>query len=855
MKTLVLIMVSTLAITSLYDVSWAQKKLRFTGSDIKNNSLTGRDIKNSSITGADIKNNSLRSVDIKDGTIQGVDIADGAISASKLSSSNCSADQFLKYNGSVWVCANQEAGGGSGSQGPQGEQGPIGPQGSEGPQGPQGLQGETGPQGPQGPAGTDGKTVLYGATDPGAGTGNDGDFYINTISNTIFGPKASGSWPAGTSLVGPQGEQGPPGDGGLDAEGNLDLGAGALTAENITATGSVSIGATGLKLKGGPWIDVTHLDFGAVGDGSTDDLAAIQAAFAYAETLKSSVSKPTVYFPPASGYAISQGVTLGTNINLIMDGKLLYTGSSDEPALTIGANTENTENCRFKLMVERKNQSDWLSENNIGIRLVRINTCEIELGLIRNFTIGVQCHGDSGGFVYNLVRLGALRSNKYALDLVSTNNGWVNENIFFNGRFSVITGVGSGKARYGVRVRSSDGTYTNNNNNNFIKPSFELNSAGGGGVEAIPVLMENGMLNQFLEARSEGNSTIFARVSNNSDSNRYETAYGTNTIEYDSTASYRSDTILMRRNVYRLEMKPIFSSGFIPEKIVHYDATNFHIAGLHLASSSNVSMFRVNTNITVTPEYIEPASTRGIGIVVDTNSAKEFFVTTSVMSGYPGRIGVRCYDANGNVLDSSGPNHPYVRGTAATPGAYLASFGNIYRLGSDSSSFRFTVLDDVKSIVVLFMGGTNPIRLKSFTIYSPSATYAKSGYTNIPYDGANVATQAPNKGAHIYSSGRLIYNAVPASGQPQGWQVVNRKATTVSGDEAAGQTAISVADASTIQNGDIVAILLDSGTWHETAVNGAPVGNDVTITDALPSQTSNGAKFYANRWIALPSYP
>lgn len=51
-------------------------------------------------------------------------------------------------------------------------------------------------------------TILYGAANPTNATGNNGDFYLNTVSNTLFGPKAAGVWPAGTSLVGPAGPQG-----------------------------------------------------------------------------------------------------------------------------------------------------------------------------------------------------------------------------------------------------------------------------------------------------------------------------------------------------------------------------------------------------------------------------------------------------------------------------------------------------------------------------------------------------------------------------------------------------------------------------------------------------------------------
>ena len=59
--------------------------------------------------------------------------------------------------------------------------------------------------GPAGTNGVDGKTVLNGTSNPTAAIGANGDFFINTSSNTLFGPKAAGAWPTGVSLVGPAG--------------------------------------------------------------------------------------------------------------------------------------------------------------------------------------------------------------------------------------------------------------------------------------------------------------------------------------------------------------------------------------------------------------------------------------------------------------------------------------------------------------------------------------------------------------------------------------------------------------------------------------------------------------------------
>jgi len=130
--------------------------------------------------------------------------------------------------------------GATGLTGPAGATGATGPQGPAGPTGATGAQGPAGATGATGPAGTNGNGVLNGNVVPSNFQGNDGDFYINTSTNTIYGPKANGTWPSGVSLVGPQGAQGPAGP----------TGATGLTG----ATGAVGpqgpagpTGATGLQ--------------------------------------------------------------------------------------------------------------------------------------------------------------------------------------------------------------------------------------------------------------------------------------------------------------------------------------------------------------------------------------------------------------------------------------------------------------------------------------------------------------------------------------------------------------------------------------------------------------------------------
>lgn len=74
--------------------------------------------------------------------------------------------------------------------------------------GPVGPAGPTGPTGPTGATGAAGKTVLNGSGAPSAGLGTNGDFYIDTVAEAIYGPKTAGAWGSATSLIGPQGPAG-----------------------------------------------------------------------------------------------------------------------------------------------------------------------------------------------------------------------------------------------------------------------------------------------------------------------------------------------------------------------------------------------------------------------------------------------------------------------------------------------------------------------------------------------------------------------------------------------------------------------------------------------------------------------
>lgn len=156
------------------------------------------------VRSADILDGTVRSIDLRDGAVKSVDVADGSLVAADFAEGELPA-------------------GAQGERGPAGEAGAVGPQGepgNAGPAGADGAPGRNGVDGIDGIDGIDGRTILSGSGAPRTADGRDGDFYLNTTSYSLYGPKTAGVWPQGFSLKGADGSDGKNGvDGSAGAPG------------------------------------------------------------------------------------------------------------------------------------------------------------------------------------------------------------------------------------------------------------------------------------------------------------------------------------------------------------------------------------------------------------------------------------------------------------------------------------------------------------------------------------------------------------------------------------------------------------------------------------------------------------
>lgn len=515
---------------------------------------------------------------------------------------------------------------------------------------------------------------------------------------------------------------------------------------------------------------------GASGTASAStNRAAIQAAANACSALATAYDvgrgAPTLYFPPTNGqgYEVDAAITVAAGIPVHMDNcSLLYGGAANITVLTIGEmgvrsfrNRLTGIDVRRIANVTRNNAAD------IGVVILNHFFSQIEIRGARDFYIGARCQGAGvgEGFYYNTVNLGYFFGNAINLDLMGGNGtdlGWVNENLFLGGECQ--GGTANSYNRYGVRIWNSPLSSIFNDNNLFIKPSFEMNGAVGN--ESIPFLIENCDGLRVLNARHEGaNSTIFARILN--DSKNIDLHIGHQRVtdaSIDDQSLHKSTTVQNLKVNWQHTGKPVFASGSLGKIAAAYNATRYHFPGLQFYRQvSTGTIYDSGPIFSISGNSVVLSSTDAIARQIDTTRCKKFSVNIDAETASSPWVVVQCLDAAGAVLTSAGPGAPYLAG----PGfGWSASWQGYAYVGAIDSERLFTVTSAVKSVRVGIYAGT----ARAFTIFAIGVDnqYAASfaGYSEVA-EGANIGTQAPVMGT--YAVGRMVFNAAPSAGGVLGW--------------------------------------------------------------------------------------
>lgn len=521
-------------------------------------------------------------------------------------------------------------------------------------------------------------------------------------------------------------------------------------------------------------------DYGAVGDNSTDDTAAINACIAAAAAVGGLVVFPTVgsgYPDPQLpvGYKTTATIDFPSTVDVDMGSQIIGHNVNGPLIRYNPSGPSYAENHDLTFAARRQyggaaphRATDWATENNIGIQIRNVNRSRIYIRQTVGNTIGLEALGDGGGFVYNEVILGFLYDNKYAINCRAINGGWTNENNWYGGNFQLSTTTNTTQSRYGIRFRTDS---NQPNNNIFYKPSFELHQPTGG-AESIPIIMETGLYNKFLNVRNEDNSTTIIRTSGTAQLNEVTEGYSPVARSVvDDIGSFPS-TIHKQAVFGNLDDADhlVFNETDLGLRAVPYDVTKTNIPGLALSATGAATLNREQAGFTITGDYLDFSASNAAGLMVDTTVVKHFVFSVDAVVGRGGRLIVRCYDAAGVVLDPAVyAADPLVKGNSSSSLAAITSFGGVYRTGLDSNDPRFFKVSSlVKSIYVAATGGTATIQLRGIRLSTTDTSAVRTWSPFTENDKSTpVAIQAPSSGTH--SVGRRVYHGAPAVGQPQGW--------------------------------------------------------------------------------------
>lgn len=239
---------------------------------------------------------------------------------------------------------------------------------------------------------------------------------------------------------------------------------------------------------------------GVVGNGTTDDAAALNSALTSASSLG-------VRAFARGSFAVASTVNISDNVDL-GEATFNWIGAGTGIAVKAGGLTSGTSllNKRMALPAvvnTKKTVNGWAQAGvvgTVGIHVQNVYNCRIEITNVQNFETGLKVWGEASGVSYTTFDLLSLTNNKVNLLCDHNGTGWVNQNLFLNGRLFHFSNEGT-TPQAGVKhivLRRSGTTTGAPNNNTFVNTSVESPNT----VEFC-IDIDEGRYNIFQNARFE----------------------------------------------------------------------------------------------------------------------------------------------------------------------------------------------------------------------------------------------------------------------------------------------------------------------------------------------------------------
>lgn len=312
---------------------------------------------------------------------------------------------------------------------------------------------------------------------------------------------------------------------------------------------------------------VTFEQFGAVGDGITDDTTAIKNAITFANENNRGVSA----LP--RNYKITDTITVPIdNIKYFVCPGSFLADITDKPCLHFTAITDDQTNATILCnVVGSKGYGGYVFPTNnedyqfgelpmVGVKLTNVNRSYIRASA-KNCNIGIQVEAIGGGAVFNTIIVDDVYNCVIGLDLNSKTGGWVNDNLILNGNYQIVSDYYEYASR-AIAIRLIGTTYECDNNV-FIKPSFEM--------KGLPVYIVKGSFNHFESCRDEnGDSPVYMRV-DKGQLNSYTSGFGYSVPLFTGKNKYGNSVSSPLYDYAAYKMLPLVQWKF--------DKTKMHLIG------------------------------------------------------------------------------------------------------------------------------------------------------------------------------------------------------------------------------------------------------------------------------------
>lgn len=550
--------------------------------------------------------------------------------------------------------------------------------------------------------------------------------------------------------------------------------------------------------------------FGVRGDGTTDDTTALQALADMAES-----KGWTLYIPAHMTCKITATLDLRYIRCVQIEGVIKVAHTSGVGVL-IGDSSANT-NAR-RILLNEVNYAG--SQSNVAVRVVGLKNGHVTI----NRCPYVQLYADASdstmaNLAYSDFYFGKVDKHEIYGE---TGVSWINENRFHGGRIQTII------------VDRASGGYAHNHNK-WYNPN----------LESATVTINTGSANLIDGARFEGTAPVITFAAGTFKNRIIQTWYSNNAVVSASSGSV-TDSGVDNAVITELEREATWLTLF------RMDAAS---RTTDLASEWNPSHatrrvrpgFRKLTTPNANTRYfdsgifpIETIYPTGPNVDGDRIAYFRFLADAAIW-----RPGVYLYDATMTLIDDSAGGH------MATTGSWVW-FTDHYSFSSDQRGQKVVAIlgADVKFLRLTLDGGSTAANAPFTYVEFDALVQMPSGSGLV--DRIQRQTRRP-----LYQTGttpptQSLLQKGDSIGTDTGRLLVTQRVdTTLTVAAVATNTTITVASATGINTGDNIAVLLDDDTTHFTTVNGAPAGNVITLTAAMPSAAAIGKDVATQRFLHI----